>query len=59
MTSNQCETKRNLNAVTPDTMQALQKLLTEVTTKTAKVINLLKVINYDTKIILRRITFAA
>ena len=38
MTSNQCKTNLNLNAVTPDTMQALQKLLTEVTRKTAKMI---------------------
>ena len=50
---------KTLNAVTSDTMQALQKLLTEVTTKTAKMINLLKMINYDTKVVLRRITLAA
>ena len=40
-------------------MQALHKLSTEITTKTARMINLLKVKNYDTKIILRRITLAA
>ena len=40
-------------------MQALHKLSTEITPKTARMINLLIVKNYDTKIILRKITLAA
>ena len=40
-------------------MQALHKLSTETTTKTVRMINLVKLKNYDTKIILRRITLAA
>ena len=40
-------------------MQALHKLSTEITTNTSSMINLLKVKNFETKIILRRITLAA
>ena len=59
MSSNPCKTKHNFDVINLDTMQALHKLSTEITTKTARMINLLKVKNYDTKIILRKITLAA
>ena len=59
MSSNPCKTKHNFDVINLDTMQALHKLSTEITTKTARMINLLIVKNYDTKIILRRITLAA
>ena len=59
MSSNPCKTKHNFDVINLDTMQALHKLSTEITTKTVRMINLLKVKNYDTKIILRRITLAA
>ena len=53
------QNKLNFDVINLDTMQALHKLSTEITTKTARMINLLKVKNYDTKIILRKITLAA
>ena len=59
MSSNPCKTKHNFDVINLDTMQALHKLSTEITTKTARMINLLIVKNYDTKIILRKITLAA
>ena len=59
MSSNPCKTKHNFDVINLDTMQALHKLSTEITTKTVRMINLLKVKNYDTKIILRRITLVA
>lgn len=59
MSSNPCKTKHNFDVINLDTMQALHKLSAEITTKTARMINLLKVKNYDAKIILRRITLVA
>ena len=59
MSFNPCKTKHNFDVINLDTMQALHKLSTETTTKTVRMINLVKVKNYDTKIILRRITLAA
>ena len=59
MSSNPCKTKHNFDVINLDTMQALHKLSAEITTKTARMIKLLKVKNYDAKIILRRITLVA
>ena len=59
MSSNPCKTKHNFDVINLDAMEALHKLSTEITTNTSSMINLLKVKNFETKIILRRITLAA
>ena len=49
MTSNPYETKHNLDVITPDTMPALLNHKNKYLQKTARMIDLLKLINYDKK----------